>query len=1485
MRRLKLLFVTAMMLCSFVSFAANVYLVDAKGYYKGSATLEGTTVTLPSISIPESDDCAVLGWTFAGWSAKIADITAADIIAAGTYNPVADITLNAVYMQGSGGIGGKETLRITRSNFPSGALGYNVTDIWEATTSGGEVIEGEGDLYSLANQTTMQTKNSGVSTMYHNTTAIPGSITKITLACASGSTRTYTAYMNANTAITSTSGGTSKGTIAPSSGNTANLELDAADGWRYFWLNLAGGASFLDYIEIEYQIGGSAVYDIKPTCFIPTVTLNDRGTTSTLKGFDVILDDVTIDQDCADAGWEFIGWSTKSDNITEEDIIGTGAYETEADITLYAVYKIGEGEGGTIALTNSEIIAINEIVSYGDSERIITNEYGDWKFRGYRQSASADYIQIKSDTTPSYIKLPEVPGNISSIDLTFTNGANGNFSGTLYLKEGSSNNTSDKIASSAMNGKTGTITVAENCTTGYITASATCRINSIDVYYGNFTYTYTTNPDCGTTVPCTAATASFAAETITKTIADVEFTNAFTTNNASAKVFESSDENVAMVDEDGEVVIMGAGTATITVTQVEDTANNICAVEESYTLTVYNITVAVNNTAMGDVAVDGYDILAQANAGYQFADPVYTVSPVSAATVTDEGDGEFTISDVTADVIITINFEAIPVSEPEIEVTPNDEIVINTTIDVEGSAGVQIDAAHLTSNIIVTLDDDFGYFGLSLTANENDEYVLEPTNGVYDDSFNVTFKTDYVGEYYATLAIASASNDFEPIYIDINATNTLGYELPVVYSNETCNGFTIAWDDVPNAVDYDVVLKYTEGFDDGRDALVEIEVNSPIDVTGLEPNTTYEVIISAFLDNGNLVDVYTKEYTTPLCSELLVDETLSMSAIIGSVATTDVEVSANNMLEDITVSIEGDGVFSLASNLVVLSIEDGAFTGNFSVSFEPVEAGVYTATITLSSGDVTETIEVTGTTELLAPEALAATEVTCEGFTANWNVVEGASAYILLFDSGRIEVAANDFVINGLEEKTNYTYKVIAVAGDFESEESNEISVTTDGCSVLNVDTNPVDFVTVVDSDLSAEVAVLGEYLNENIELSIDGDDAISLSTENLVVEGDRTFDGSFYILLDASVAGTYSATVTVSVGDITESIEVTATVDLSTPTDLLITDLSCFEISAQWNAVAGASTYNVYLDDVFVKNVSTTSLSLAVSDNADHKLGVEAVYNSIISEMIELEFTTPMCSEIMWIGAVNDDWNNPLNWSPNVVPSADRVVYINGQSENFPVLTEAKEVAEIHFAPGAELGRQDLLTYEKAHVQMNFGNDNKAAKMNTGCWHMLSMPINAVYAGDMSFGGYPYTYMRKLVIRNEKGKSIADFSEDYKSNGEKLNVGDGFLFWLNSEGNEFGSQHKASGIDRLISNSVRNYGIGQTDGILELPYFENQVLSDAHRIHKYNAATKTSTMYSFSTTRLVSSPAPVKVSRVDAYRLAEGNTQSVVEFPKDADK
>lgn len=95
---------------------------------------------------------------------------------------------------------------------------------------------------------------------------------------------------------------------------------------------------------------------------------------------------------------------------------------------------------------------------------------------------------------------------------------------------------------------------------------------------------------------CTTPTYSFADASVNKTLADVPFTNALTSQNTSTKVWSSSNETVATVDANGEVTILTAGTTNIQVTQIEDAT--YCAVSTSYPLTVTGPTIEVSTTEL-----------------------------------------------------------------------------------------------------------------------------------------------------------------------------------------------------------------------------------------------------------------------------------------------------------------------------------------------------------------------------------------------------------------------------------------------------------------------------------------------------------------------------------------------------------------------------------------------------------------------------------------------------------------------------------------------------------------------------------------------------------------------------------------------------------------------------------------------------------------------------------------------------------------------
>lgn len=84
---------------------------------------------------------------------------------------------------------------------------------------------------------------------------------------------------------------------------------------------------------------------------------------------------------------------------------------------------------------------------------------------------------------------------------------------------------------------------------------------------------------------CSSPNFSFASSNINKLTTDAAFTNAFTSDNTSTKVWSSTNEAVATVDANGLVTIHSAGTTNIRVNQVAD-ATYCAVVDASYALTV-----------------------------------------------------------------------------------------------------------------------------------------------------------------------------------------------------------------------------------------------------------------------------------------------------------------------------------------------------------------------------------------------------------------------------------------------------------------------------------------------------------------------------------------------------------------------------------------------------------------------------------------------------------------------------------------------------------------------------------------------------------------------------------------------------------------------------------------------------------------------------------------------------------------------------------
>ena len=144
-------------------------------------------------------------------------------------------------------------------------------------------------------------------------------------------------------------------------------------------------------------------------------------------------------------------------------------------------------------LTNEEILGSSIKGSYSTGS--ITSASGTWNYSACTQSYSAiskTYIQIRNNSTVSYLQLPTFSDNIESITLhNIANGSNGAYTGTVYFRS-EANNSADPIASATCNvaaREDFVLTIPSGYKTGYIMSDSACRFFAVTVKFVGEAYT------------------------------------------------------------------------------------------------------------------------------------------------------------------------------------------------------------------------------------------------------------------------------------------------------------------------------------------------------------------------------------------------------------------------------------------------------------------------------------------------------------------------------------------------------------------------------------------------------------------------------------------------------------------------------------------------------------------------------------------------------------------------------------------------------------------------------------------------------------------------------------------------------------------------------------------------------------------------------------------------------------------------------------
>ena len=211
--------------------------------------------------------------------------------------------------------------------------------------------------------------------------------------------------------------------------------------------------------------------------------------------------------------------------------------------------------------------------------------------------------------------------------------------------------------------------------------------------------------------------------------------------------------------------------------------------------------------------------------------------------------------------------------------------------------------------------------------------------------------------------------------------------------------------------------------------------------------------------------------------------------------------------------------------------------GNVVVTYLPVAVGKNSAVITLTSVglDKTVTVNLTGLARPITPVLKASTDIIPTGFTVNWEAVEHATDYELTVTpvGGEPVVksvgAVTSYTVINLLPVTEYTYSLVAKAGEIASLPTEEGSVTTLSKPWVNVDRNSVDFGTVVANYrmVTQALYITAENLLGDIKAELTGNSNFSVAPEVVPMNSPNKIILVTYNPLD--VAANHKAVLTLS--------------------------------------------------------------------------------------------------------------------------------------------------------------------------------------------------------------------------------------------------------------------------------------------------------------------------------------------------------------------
>jgi len=482
--------------------------------------------------------------------------------------------------------------------------------------------------------------------------------------------------------------------------------------------------------------------------------------------------------------------------------------------------------------------------------------------------------------------------------------------------------------------------------------------------------------------------------------------------------------------------------------------------------------------------------------------------------------------------------------------------------------------------------------------------VVGATSYRLDVSTSATFATNLVG--YNDLTVNGTSQSITGLtnnttyYVRVRAVNSGGPSVnsqtltqstgniaaPAVFSQSqsgtTSTSFVVNWATVNNATSYRIDVALDSNFLNFIPGYRDFSVNgNTVTVSNLNPGTQYFIRVRAVNDNLNLISLNTQgfRYTDPLAPSQLTATNVSTNSltinwgIVSNATRYILEISTDinfltNTQEYIIENITNQNITGLSSGTIYY-IRVAAFIGIFGSEF----SGVLTQS---TSSLVTP----------LPPNTPTATSVTQTSFIANWNTVLGATSY-------RIDVSTsatfttnligyNDLTVNGTTQSitglnANTTYYVRVRS--FNSNGTSASSGTLTQITLVGIPSAPSTptATSVTQTSFTANWSAVAGATSYRIDVSTSATFATNLvEYNNLTVNGTTqsitglTAGTTYYVRVRAvNTSGTSDNSGTLVQATLTSTIPSAP----NTPTATSITQTS---FTANWSAVAGATSYRI---------------------------------------------------------------------------------------------------------------------------------------------------------------------------------------------------------------------------------------------------------------------------------------------------------------------